>query len=404
MRIGFLGNTNNYPFQLAEIFRNKGCEVMFIVDADASYKLDRPEHMHLASVRYPYPDWIIEKPKARSWFSKLFPKIYAKDIIDLLNSCDAVILNGIGHSYKPFLAPAINSVSVFSGADLDVNARLDEIIKLSNKFPFTLMPMFARRTLLSVYVKHLRKGISQAEVISYFPKGFHREADELISEIMGTKPYKRFEHFHIRLDNIPYAPPQSKEKLLVFNLARFVWKSPLPDGFREWENKRNDLMLKGLSKFIKETGIEPDIHFVEKGIDVQSTKELAEELGLSKFITWHKEMSLQDVMDFYIKADIVFDHLGEHVLGGGLYAMAAGRPVITNTKIEIFEKLTTVPVEICRATNAHEVAEWLHKLAKDPAYRVAKGKAAREYVRKYFDLEIEASFFLEELQKLKSST
>jgi len=395
MRIGFLGNTNNYSFQLAEIIKAKGHDVVFIVDAKPDFKLDRPEHTHMSSVSYPYPSWIIESTNVKFWPSKLFPSIFAKERIRLLNTCDAVILNGIGHLYKSYLDPKIPSVSLFSGTDLDINARLDEMLKLSNKRPFNLMPVFLRKLILAKYVRNVRKGIRQAAVISYFPVGFHPEADALIDEIKKGLNYKRFEHFHIRVDNIPYSPPVQKEKLLVFNLARFIWKTPLPSGWRNWENKRNDIMIRGLAKFIKNSQTALDIHFVEKGIHVEASKKLAAELGLAPYITWHKEMTLQEVMDFYVNADIVFDHLGQHVLGGGLYAMAAGRPVITNTRSDIFERITGEPVEVCLAANDDEVESWLNKLVPDEAFRISKGMASREYVKKHFDIEIEVDYFLD---------
>lgn len=400
MRIGFLGNTNNYPFQLAEIFKAKGHDVIFIVDARPDFKLDRPEYTQMTSITYPYPSWIIENNNVKFWPSKLFPAIFAKERLRLLNTCDAVILNGIGHLYKSYLNPAIPSVSLFSGTDLDINARLDEMLKLSNKFPFTLMPVFLRRLILSKYVNNVRKGIRQASVISYFPVGFHPEADALIDEIKHGLPFKRFEHFHIRVDNIPYAAPVIKKTIRVFNLARFIWQTPLPPGWRDWENKKNDTMIRGLASFINKTNTALDIHFVEKGIHVEASKKLADELGLTPYITWHKEMTLKEVMDFYVNADIIFDHLGEHVLGGGLYAMAAGRPVITNTRADIFERITKVPMEVCLAANEKEVENWLDYLVTDEGFRISKGLASREYVRKYFDIEIEADYFMNVFHEL----
>jgi glycosyltransferase involved in cell wall biosynthesis len=400
MRIGFLGNTNNYPFQLAEIFKAKGYEVLFIVDADPALKLNRPEYTQMTEITYPYPSWIIENYNVPFWPSKLFPNIFAKERIKLLNTCDAVILNGVGHLYKSFLNPSIPSVSLFSGADLDINARLDEVLKLSDKFPFTLMPLFVRKMILAKYVNNLRKGISQAAVVSYFPVGFHPLSDKLIEEIMNGASYKRFEHFHIRLDNIPYTPPVPKERICIFNMARFIWKTPLPPGWTEWENKRNDIMIRGLARFIKNTNTNLDIHFVDKGIHVAESRQLAEELGLTPYITWHKEMSLKEMQDFYVKADIVFDHFGQHVLGGGLYAMAAGRPVITNTRADIFERITGVPMEVCLAANDEEVEQWLNKLVPDEAFRIAKGLASREYVRKYFDIELEADYFINAFREM----
>ena len=159
-------------------------------------------------------------------------------------------------------------------------------------------------------------------------------------------------------------------------------------------------MIRGLANFIKNSNIELDIHFVEKGHHVEASKKLADEVGLSAYITWHKEMSLKEMQEFYVKADIIFDHLGQHILGGSLYAMMVGRPVITNTKAEVFERITGVPMEVCLASNEKEVEEWLNRLVPDEPFRISKGLAAREYVMKYFNIETEADFFLNTFQEL----
>lgn len=57
MKIGFVGNANNYPFMLARALKRMGHDVRFIVTA--SSRLDRPESRY-ADISYPYPDWIHE--------------------------------------------------------------------------------------------------------------------------------------------------------------------------------------------------------------------------------------------------------------------------------------------------------------------------------------------------------
>ena len=161
-------------------------------------------------------------------------------------------------------------------------------------------------------------------------------------------------------------------------------------------------MIRGLAAFIKKNNVGLDIHFVEKGPHVAVSKQLADEVGLTPYITWHKEMSLKEVMDFYIKADIIFDHLGQHIIGGGMHAMAAGRPVIANARPDIFEKITGVESQICHATNEVEVEAWLTKLVFDYNFRIEKGKRSRDYALQYLNIEIEADFFIAALQEILS--
>lgn len=46
MKIGFIGNANNYPFMIARAMRKMGHEVLFIVDRDKSEPLNRPENRY----------------------------------------------------------------------------------------------------------------------------------------------------------------------------------------------------------------------------------------------------------------------------------------------------------------------------------------------------------------------
>ena len=59
MRIGFIGNQNNYPFMLARGLRRLGHDVRVVIDRPEP--LDRPESRY-ADITRPYPDWIVETP------------------------------------------------------------------------------------------------------------------------------------------------------------------------------------------------------------------------------------------------------------------------------------------------------------------------------------------------------
>ena len=59
MKIGFLGNSNNYPFRLAQALRALGHDVVFFVDRPRSESRHRPE-CHYTDVPYPYPNWVRE--------------------------------------------------------------------------------------------------------------------------------------------------------------------------------------------------------------------------------------------------------------------------------------------------------------------------------------------------------
>ena len=111
MRIGFYGNSNNYPFMLARALRAKGHEVIFAVSRGTP--LDRPENRY-REVTYPYPDWIHDFSPL---WKTLFPTPWRRKCVELLRQCDAVILNHFG----PSLLPEIDrpAIIVLTGSDLD---------------------------------------------------------------------------------------------------------------------------------------------------------------------------------------------------------------------------------------------------------------------------------------------
>ncbi|MEI8282105.1 MAG: hypothetical protein WCG75_06860, partial [Armatimonadota bacterium] len=111
MRIGFLGNANNYPFMLARRLRQLGHDVQFIVCSEE--RLDRPEFRY-SDISFPYPEWLHDLPLTLvDW---AFPTLARYRAIKILNSCDALILNQLG----PTLLPSISrpSIVLLTGTDL----------------------------------------------------------------------------------------------------------------------------------------------------------------------------------------------------------------------------------------------------------------------------------------------
>ncbi|MGZ5222293.1 MAG: hypothetical protein ACXWC7_19555, partial [Chitinophagaceae bacterium] len=71
----------------------------------------------------------------------------------------------------------------------------------------------------------------------------------------------------------PYQKPDlSKEKFVILNITRFFFLTARND------NKRNDLMIKGIGDFIRRNNITKNVEliFFEKGEDLQAAKELCE--------------------------------------------------------------------------------------------------------------------------------
>lgn len=399
MKVGFLGNTNNYPFVIASQMKLLGCEVVMYVDAPKGDLLNRPEH-YATDISYPYPVWIKEKISLGKSLNIHFPQLFEREVIRELNTCDAVILNGYGHRFKNFINPSIPSVSMFSGGDLEIMADYRNVaqMKLSNR-KLRFVPTFLKTAFARFSVDQLRKGIAKASLVSYFPKGLVPVGDRLLDEIFKNKPYYRFEHLHVNPDGHDYVEPADNEVFRIFSLTRFMWKLPFPPGRSEAENKGNDIMIKGIALFLKLHPKPIEIHFVEKGLHVAETKALIEELGFARFVTWHKEMPFKDLSAHMIKANVIFEQLGTHYISGGFYAMLRGRPVIGNAQPQILDKLTGEKTPVCHATTADEVCEWLVVLSEKSQLAGEIGKRSREYVLRHFNIMNESAYFKQFLER-----
>ncbi len=399
MKIGFLGNTNNYPFIIASQMREMGCEVVLYIDAPANDTLHRPEH-HASNIKYPYPEWIKENFSLRNAAFTHFPNIFLRKLLRELNTCDAVILNDYGHRFKNFIKPSVLSISMFSGGDLEIMADYDNVRKMKMVNPkLSGVPDFIKKAYAVFSVNQLRKGISKASLISYFPKGMIPNGEKFLSEIFRGKSFSRFNHFHIITEGFNYVAPPENKIFRIFSFTRFMWKTPFPPGRTIYENKGNDIMLRGIALFLKTYDKRLDIHFVEKGLHLQESKNLIDELGFADMVTWHKEMPFKDLKYHISKADIVFEQMGKHFVSGGLYAMLMGRPLIANARPEIFEPLLNEPTPICHALTEEDICNWLHKLTSDTELLYSIGKRSREYVLKHFDIMNETLYFKNFIQE-----
>jgi hypothetical protein len=393
MKIGFLGNTNNYPFTIASQMKELGCEVVLFVDAVKEEMLNRPEHFSEA-IQYPYPAWIIEKQSLGKSLHVHLPFIFERGVINELNTCDAVILNGYGHRFKNYIKPSIPSISMFSGGDLEIMCDYDNVLQMkSANAKLKYFPKVFKKAFADFSVNQLRNGIAKASLVSYFPEGLIPYGDKFLNEIFGNKPYKRFNHIHVRPQGHDYSPPAENDIFRIFSFTRFMWKTPFPPGRSMLENKGNDIMIKGIALFLQTYDKPLDIHFVEKGLHVQQSKQLIEELGFADMVTWHKEMPFKHLQAHIQKADVIFEQLGTHFISGGFFAMLQGRPVIGNARPEIFEKITGEKSPVCHATTPEEVCQQLKHLTADKNLIDIIGKKSRQYVLDHFDIINETKYF-----------
>ncbi|HEY5611045.1 MAG TPA: glycosyltransferase family 4 protein [Thermoanaerobaculia bacterium] len=398
MKIGFFGNTNNYPFMLARALRKLGHEVLFIIESDE--RLNRPEFRY-DDIATPYPAWILDLAPFR-FSTYLRPGGRRAAAIDALRGCDAVIVNGLGPSLLRFVRRP--SIAILTGSDLNYFAdfaSLDQPVFTPVRRPRWLWKSVAphvMRAAIRRLIGAQRDGIRRANAFYSFPPGTLPHGDRVLREI-GVDDVRRFFFLMGDLDQIAYEPPPQNERLRVVSSARLNWKRPLRPEATELDLKGTDVIIRGLALFGERVGVPMEIRLVRKGLDVLETERLVEQCGLSKDVVWLDEMSQKDLREEFRRADLVIDQLGLSLVGmAGLDAMAMGKPLVANGRPEIMASVVPEASPICQASTPEEVAQQLERLI-DPAERERVGRASRDHVLRYFTPEHAARICLERLER-----
>lgn len=395
MKIGFIGNANNYPFMLARALRRMGHEVLFIVTHDQRIPLDRPENRYTDIL--PYPDWIYDASHLELWNYKMSPP-QLQTVINLLRECDVVVLNQYALCLSPYVPRP--TVALLTGTDLLTLSRLqhvDDVMSVSCSCDPASPEFLMARRFYKERVLAQRFAIKDAIIVNFFPKGACPNGDYLLGEI-GVNSNRRTYFMMTDTTEIHYTPLPNNKPLRVFCATRLTWdKSKLPL-YTELDYKGSDVMIRGLGQFARLYNVPLDIHLVKKGAHVAETMELVESEGLTPQITWYEEMSQIEVWDQMKRADIMFEQMDSSMMGmAGLDAMAMGRPVIANGRLDIIGKVIPFPSPICDAKTPLEVCHQLRRLVFDPAEREKIAIGSREYAEKYFSADNAAKFITEKI-------
>jgi len=401
MKIGFLGNANNYPFMLARAIKSLGHDVVFVVDSITP--LNRPENRY-QEIALPYPSWVVDCSPLDLWQYPNEPPETEK-VIQILKECDALVLNEFGLAlwdriHKPAFA-------LLTGTDLEILADQQysdfcypgrESVLVFLKKLFAPKPTRSNREHLESLIEKQRCAIRNAAGVNYFAEGMLINGDRLLAEL-GVFGERRTFFMMGDVERYDYSQYPDNQTLRLFNVSRIQWKKPRQHFICELDYKGTDVLIRGLGMFVRENNTPINIVLVKKGIDLEETYKLIAEERLSEKITWLETLDQISLYDEYKKADVVSDHFGKGSIGmGALDAMATGRPVIANCSPEIFGEALGESSPICHAAAPEEIRDQLVRLAADRELRLRIGKLSRQYVEKYFTPEHAARIVLKKLE------
>ena len=393
LKIGFFGNTNNYPFMLARACRRLGHDVEVIINR--AEPLHRPEFRY-DDIQCPYPEWIHDIPLRRE-VDICVPNRNLRKAIRILKACDVVILNEFGPALQTRIGRP--SLALLTGSDLGCLA--------SPEFPktasdaVTASPVWLKRpisrALWSRTVGLQREGIQQSRLIYHFWRGIVPASDAILDEL-GVRPERWIFRYISDVMQLPFTPPPNNRPLRTFCATRLTWTRPPKPGTHELDLKGSDVMIRGLGMFYRKTKQKLDVQLVRKGLDIKETEDLVIKEGIGELVSWSNEITQRECWERYRQADILFEHFGKGMLGmAAVDGMAIGRPVIANGRPEVLETNLGVKSPICQATTPEEVCAHLERLTADSEWRARVGAESRKFVETQFAADAVSRTILERL-------
>jgi len=192
---------------------------------------------------------------------------------------------------------------------------------------------------------------------------------------------ERLEFSPFAIDTDQYCPGPSRlslngdRDLMIFSPAR-----------HEWYEKGNDRLIKAFSRFVR-TRPGALLVVVEWGSDLVRSKNLVNDLGIEKNVTWVPLMNKKRLVEWYRLSDIVADQFVLGAYGTTVpEAMSCAKPVLMYAEERYFQQWHGALPPVLSARSVDEILEVLEKL-KDATLRSEIGTKGRDWVLQQHGLE-----------------
>jgi glycosyltransferase involved in cell wall biosynthesis len=183
-----------------------------------------------------------------------------------------------------------------------------------------------------------------------------------------------------RRENPDLQPPRSPP--VIFSPTRQHWK----DKSGSW-TKGNDILFRAAARVARE-GHDFRLHLVAWGQEIDDSKALIEELGLTAKVVWLPTMKKRELWAAYCRAHAVADQFTLPALGGvGFEAMALGRRLISAIDVDQLQLFFGQAPPCLSANTIEQCAAQLLKVVTDADDAAGLGFAAQEWMREYHSAE-----------------
>lgn len=164
--------------------------------------------------------------------------------------------------------------------------------------------------------------------------------------------------------------------LMVGYHCRHTWKTILPGGM---DNKDTQKLFIGFASFLKTTRIKACIVTFEYGPDVEATKTLCRELGITDSVYWFPLSARKNLMAALKKADILCGefHRSFYNYGAVYESLALGKPFMHFRDDALYAGRSLYPM--LNAQTSVDIVQHLQNFEKNPSQIKAIGDAAEKW-------------------------
>lgn len=355
MRINLIGNVLNLAFIFGKFLEKKGYQVRVFIDKKA------PE------LYLPYWEFPEFKDKLPQWaevvdvdLKRLFTVgIREINFIKKLRECD--IIQAFGESVIWARLTGRPYAFLSYGCDLDV------------------LPFATGSIKGFCYSRLLRNALNKAALVLYAMPVQKRSVARL------NLTNDRFFPCAIPIDINKYKPfsQDKKKKLRAKYDSDFIFFHPTRQDWthQDVHNKGNDKLFKAFAKFIKINKKQAILIAVEKGRDVEKSKELVNQLGIARYVEWINPVDKKTLVEILNTVDLCFDQFAYGFYGlAALEALSVGIPTFLYLDHEIPGQESP---PVVNAFSENDIYEKMAQLTAEKNRLVEIGKNSREWIQRY---------------------